>query len=136
MQKCNHCGWNIPDDTPFCPYCGFPVESADEERRRRYMLRWHLNVLLLGRKQPSRGFLLSAASPVSRVHGSLPVTFLVLLASVLILAVLITGLFASQQGSRGYAQAPPPTLILIGNIIPGGNISVQGHNFTPGATVN
>ncbi len=99
------------------------------------MLRWHLNALLLGIKQPSQGFLLSGAPPGSRARGRPAVTFLVLLASVLTLAVLITGLFASQQRGTGFAQAPRPALILSGNIIPGGTISAQGRNFTPGGTV-
>jgi predicted nucleic acid-binding Zn ribbon protein len=135
MQKCDHCGWNIPDDSHVCPYCGSPVESADEERRRRFMLRWHLNALLLGMQQPSRGFLLSPAPPGPRVRGRPAVTILVSLASVLTLATLIAGLFTFQQGNIGYAQTPPPALILSGNIVPGGNISVQGRNFSPGGSV-
>lgn len=36
---------------------------------------------------------------------------------------------------HGHAH-PPATLILSGGVVPGGNVSVQGQNFTPGGTVS
>jgi hypothetical protein len=134
MQKCNHCGWNISDDTPVCPYCGSPVESADEERRRRFMLRWHLNALLLPMQELSPGFLLSPAPPFSRVRGRSAGTLLVTLASVLTLAVLIAGFFAFQQESTGYAPLLP-TLTPGGPVVPGGPLSIHGSNFSSGGSV-
>jgi len=110
------------------------VESTDEERRRRFVLRWHLNTLFLRLKQPSWSFLLSPAPPVSRVGGRSSVTILVFLASVLTLAALIAGLFAFQQGRTGYAQLPP-TLTPGGPVVPGGLLSIYGGNFSSGGSV-
>jgi len=56
------------------------------------------------------------------------------LISAIVLASLIVGLVLIPF-LGGHPQTPPPILILSGNIIPGGNISVQGHNFSPGGTV-
>src|SRR5712692_1628566 len=36
---------------------------------------------------------------------------------------------------HGHAQ-PPATLILNGSVVPGGNVSIQGRNFTPGGTIS
>ncbi len=123
MQKCKQCEWEFPDDIRICPYCGHPVEPEDQKQKRRFKLRRHPGTLPEGPKGRPSGLAPSTAHPLA-----------IALITAILLASLIAGLvLISFLG--GHPQTPPPILILNGNIVPGGNISVQGHNFSPGGTV-
>src|SRR6266480_216155 len=123
MQKCKQCEWEFPDDIRICPYCGHPVEPEDQKQKRRFKLPQHPGTLPEGPKGRPSGLAPSTAHPLA-----------IALISAILLASLIAGLvLISFLG--GHPQTPPPILILSGIIVPGGNISVQGHNFSPGGTV-
>jgi hypothetical protein len=95
MQKCKRCGQDLSDDARICPFCGQPVETEDEERRRR--LRWHLSALVLERKRSARGFLFSRALLSSQ---RLPASILVFLTSVFILInIVLAGVLQAYTGS-------------------------------------
>src|SRR6266487_1409978 len=134
MQTCNHCGWSIPDNTPVCPYCWYPLELTDEERRRRLMLRWNLNMLLLPMGAPSRSFLLSSASSAPGVNRHPIQTALVFLTTIITVAALIAGLVTLQHWNSGH---PPllPMLTPVSSIVPGGPLSVHGSNFATGGSI-
>src|SRR6266702_4593716 len=123
MQKCKQCEWEFPDDIRICPYCGHPVEPEDQKQKRRFKLRRHPGTLPEGAKGRPSGLVSSTARILT-----------IALISAIVLASLIVGLVLIPF-LGGHPQTPPPILILRGNIIPGGNISVQGHNFSPGGTV-
>src|SRR6266699_2507767 len=123
MQKCKQCEWEFPDDIRICPYCGHPVEPEDQKQKRRFKLRRHPGTLPEGAKGRPSGLVSSTARILT-----------IALISAIVLASLIVGLVLIPF-LGGHPQTPPPILILSGNIIPGGNISVQGHNFSPGGTV-
>ena len=123
MQKCKQCEWEFPDDIRICPYCGHPVEPEDQKQKRRFKLPRHPGTLPEGPKGRPSGLAPSTAHPLA-----------IALITAILLASLIAGLvLISFLG--GHPQTPPPILILNGNIVTGGNISVQGHNFSPGGTV-
>jgi len=105
MQKCKRCGQDLSDDARICLFCGQPVESEDEEQRRRLMLRWHLSALLLGRKRSARGLLFSPALPGIPSSQRLPASILVFLTSVFILFnIVLAGVLRAYNGS----VSPPP----------------------------
>src|SRR6266699_4553910 len=123
MQKCKQCEWEFPDDMQACPYCGHPVEPEDKKQKRRFKLRRHPDSLLTGAKGRLSGLAPSKARLLAMA-----------LISAFVLAGLIAGLVLVPL-LGGHAQTPPPILILSGNIVPGGSVSIQGRNFSPGGTV-
>jgi uncharacterized membrane protein len=117
MQKCKYCGQDLSDDARVCLFCGQPVESEDEERRRRLMLRWHLGALLQGMKRPTRSFPFSLAHPITTAGQQLPVAIIVFLISVLVLLnIVLVGFLEPRNGSGSVQISVSPTLLNFGNV--------------------
>jgi hypothetical protein len=132
MQKCKECGWEFPDDIDICPYCGHPVEPDDQKQKRRFKLGEHPSGPAPSTAQISgRG--MTGAKSLRRLKWH-PSFLAMALASAFVLVGLVAGLVLIPL-LGGHAQTPPPVLILSGNIVPGGSVSIQGRNFSPGGTV-
>ncbi len=112
MQKCKQCEWEFADDIRICPYCGHPVEPEDKKQKRRFNLRGRPN-LPGGVKQPLPGLRPSQPAPIT--PSKKPVQ-LAILVSVLIVALVLTGILLVQANMVDQSLTFSPSVLDFGQV--------------------
>jgi predicted nucleic acid-binding Zn ribbon protein len=119
MQHCTRCGAAAPDDALSCQRCGQFFNRGKQQKKQRSFLASLL--LLFGiRRNPQTGSL--GCAPV-------PATISVALVAAMIIGVTVGPVLK---------LIPPfaPGLTIVGNVVPGSSVLVNGTNFPAGSRIN
>ena len=111
MQKCKQCEWEFPDGIGICPYCGHPVEPEKKKQKRRINLRQSSN-LPVGVKQPLPGPRPSQP-PTPPSKNYIP---LAILASVVIVALVLSGVLLFRANRADQSLTASPALLDFGQV--------------------